>query len=225
VEERLGPVFETHVRDWDVHLERMIDFWSSALLCTGRYSGQPVERHREIGGLDAEHFDRWLALFEKTVRDLCPPREAQAFIVRARRMRQGIAKVLELDDGSGVRIPRDPSVGLTGIDSGTRAPDCVANRTQDIPEGRTRNMETAGNPIIVTTGVCRHCNSVHTARVYHRDYPEVCAEGDTPVQAAVGLIEQLSRTLDYVSDRWRREPVLTAIADVRAFLNRDEHEA
>src|SRR5690349_11000131 len=50
---RLGPVFESHVHDWDAHLARMRDFWSAALLRTGRYSGRPVEAHRPIFGLTA----------------------------------------------------------------------------------------------------------------------------------------------------------------------------
>ncbi len=97
-DDRLGPVFDAHVREWDEHLARMTDFWSAALLRTGRYAGRPVERHREVGGLEPRHFDRWVELFEVTVHDLCPPREAEAFLVRARRMRNAMTKVLELDD-------------------------------------------------------------------------------------------------------------------------------
>jgi hemoglobin len=100
-DDRLGPVFEAHVGDWDTHLARMTDFWSAALLRTGRYSGRPVERHREIDGLSVGHFDRWVELFKETVCDLCPPREAEAFLVRARRMREGMTKVLGLDTGRG----------------------------------------------------------------------------------------------------------------------------
>jgi hemoglobin len=96
---RLGPVFEAHVHDWDVHLARMRDFWSAALLRTGRYSGRPVERHRSVVGIAAGHFDRWIELFEETVRDLCPPGQAEAFLVRARRMRDGMTMVLGLDSG------------------------------------------------------------------------------------------------------------------------------
>jgi hemoglobin len=98
-DERLGPVFEGQVHEWDGHLARMADFWSAALLRTGRYSGRPVERHRSIEGLAGAHFDRWVALFEATVRDLCSPREAEAFLIRARRMREGMTKVLGLDGG------------------------------------------------------------------------------------------------------------------------------
>ena len=74
----------------------MTDFWSAALLRTGRYSGRPVEQHRAIDGLSRGHFDRWIELFEATVRDLCPAREAEAFLVRARRMRDAMTKVLGL---------------------------------------------------------------------------------------------------------------------------------
>jgi hemoglobin len=95
---QLGPVFEEHVDDWAAHLARMNDFWSAALLRTGRYSGRPVEQHRLIGGLAAGHFDRWIELFEETVRDLCPPRPAEAFLFRARRMRDAMVVVLGLDD-------------------------------------------------------------------------------------------------------------------------------
>ena len=76
-DDRLGPVFEPHVHEWDAHLGRMTDFWSAALLRTGRYSGRPVERHRAIAGLAVGHFDRWVELFEATVRDLCPARRGR----------------------------------------------------------------------------------------------------------------------------------------------------
>jgi hypothetical protein len=45
---QLGPVFEARVDDWEAHLSRMTNFWSAALLRTGRYSGRPVEHHRAI---------------------------------------------------------------------------------------------------------------------------------------------------------------------------------
>lgn len=93
----LGPVFDRHVGDWDVHLARMVDFWSAALLRTGRYSGRPVERHREVGGLGRGHFEQWVELFEMTVRDVCAPAQAEAFIVRAYRMREAMSKVLGLN--------------------------------------------------------------------------------------------------------------------------------
>jgi hemoglobin len=98
LDDRLGPVFDRYVHDWDVHLGRMTDFWAAALLRSGRYSGRPVERHRAIEELSGAHFRRWVELFEATARDLCSPRQADAFIVRAQRMREGMTKVLRLND-------------------------------------------------------------------------------------------------------------------------------
>jgi hemoglobin len=94
LDDRIGPIFDALIRDWDEHLARMADFWSAALLRTGRYSGNPLERHRALGGLEAGHFGRWLDLFEATAHDLCPPGHAEAFIVRARRMRAAMTKIL-----------------------------------------------------------------------------------------------------------------------------------
>lgn len=96
-DDELGPVFNHYVQDWDHHLAKMTDFWSAALLKTGRYSGRPVERHRLIVNLSNDHFDRWIALFDATTRDLCQPAEAQAFLVRALRMRDAMTKNLGVD--------------------------------------------------------------------------------------------------------------------------------
>ena len=98
LDQKLGPVFDRHVDDWDAHLARMTDFWAAALLRSGRYSGRPVERHRGIEELSGAHFRRWIELFEATTRDICTPRQADAFINRARRMREGMTKVLRLDN-------------------------------------------------------------------------------------------------------------------------------
>lgn len=97
-DEMLGPIFDRYVQDWDAHLVRMTDFWSAALLRSGRYSGRPVQRHRTIEGLSGDHFRRWVELFEATTRDLCSPRQANAFVVRARLMREGMVKVLRIED-------------------------------------------------------------------------------------------------------------------------------
>jgi hemoglobin len=81
----IGPVFEAAVEDWDEHIAKITDFWSSVMLRTGRYSGHPMRPHL-ILPLTGAHFDRWLDLFEATARETCPPEIAEAFIVRARRI-------------------------------------------------------------------------------------------------------------------------------------------
>jgi hemoglobin len=87
----IGPVFESRIADWEPHLQRMCAFWSSVALMSGRYHGSPMAKHVSLP-VDARHFDRWLALFERTARELCPPAAATHFIDRARR----IAASLEL---------------------------------------------------------------------------------------------------------------------------------
>ena len=79
----------------------MCAFWSSVALMTGRYHGQPMGAHLPLP-IDADHFDRWLALFEEAARELCPPAAAAHFKERARR----IAESLELGvaDESGVLL-------------------------------------------------------------------------------------------------------------------------
>ena len=87
----LAPIFASRISDWEPHLDNMFAFWSSLTLQTGRYHGQPMAKHMRLN-VDARHFDRWLALFAETARDLCPPLAAARFIERARR----VAESLEL---------------------------------------------------------------------------------------------------------------------------------
>jgi len=68
----LAPVFTARIRDWEPHLQRMCAFWSSVALMSGRYHGNPMAKHLPLP-VDAAHFDRWLALFEATAREVCPP--------------------------------------------------------------------------------------------------------------------------------------------------------
>ena len=65
-DEVLGPIFARHVRDWDLHLPKMVDFWSSALRRTARYRGTPMPVHNALPGLDAALFARWLRIFRAT---------------------------------------------------------------------------------------------------------------------------------------------------------------
>jgi hemoglobin len=65
-DEVLGPIFARHVHDWDAHLPKMVDFWSSALRRTARYRGTPMPVHNALPGLDAALFGRWLLLFRAT---------------------------------------------------------------------------------------------------------------------------------------------------------------
>ncbi len=64
------------------HLQRMCAFWSSVALMSGRYHGSPMTKHLPLP-VDATHFDRWLALFEETAREVCLPEAEAHFVERA----------------------------------------------------------------------------------------------------------------------------------------------
>ena len=95
----LGPVFDARIKNWEPHLQRMCQFWSSVALMSGRYHGSPMIKHLPLP-VDAAHFDRWLDLFRQTVRELCPPAAQAHFIERAER----IAESLELGIASHHRV-------------------------------------------------------------------------------------------------------------------------
>lgn len=108
-DELLGPVFDSRIHDWEPHLQRMCSFWSSVVLSSGVYHGQPMRMHLPLP-VDAVHFDRWLALFEQTARDLFDESIAQAFIEPARRIAMslelGIASTHGVLLGKGERFTR-----------------------------------------------------------------------------------------------------------------------
>lgn len=90
----LGPVFAAHITDWQPHLARMVDFWSSVALMTGCYHGSPVARHAGLPVTWA-HFDRWLVLFRETAHEVCPPAGAAHVIARAERIARSLNIAVE----------------------------------------------------------------------------------------------------------------------------------
>jgi len=85
----LGPVFAARIKNWEPHLQQMFAFWSSVALMSGRYHGQPMRKHLPLP-VDGRHFDRWLELFEQTAREICPPKAAEHFLERARRIGESL---------------------------------------------------------------------------------------------------------------------------------------
>lgn len=84
----LGPVFDDAITEsgWPAHLARMCAFWSSVMLTSGRYSGNPVAVHRAVQGITPTLFPRWLELFNFTAESLFPPALAAAFADKASRI-------------------------------------------------------------------------------------------------------------------------------------------
>ncbi len=98
----IGPVFRDRIQAWEPHLQQMFAFWSSVTLMSGRYRGQPMVKHAFLP-IDSRHFDRWLSLFGETVRELCPPAAADAFVDRAHRIAASLELGVAMQDGQMLR--------------------------------------------------------------------------------------------------------------------------
>jgi hemoglobin len=87
----LGPIFDQAIDDWPLHLEKLKAFWSSVMLGTGRYKGQPMVAHvRHEPHMTAENFSRWLALWRQTSDDMLAPEAAAAFQEKADRIAESL---------------------------------------------------------------------------------------------------------------------------------------
>lgn len=95
----LGPIFNNRIDDWEPHLLKMIDFWSSATLKTGKYNGNPMIIHNQIP-IDSRFFDHWLALFAKTAAEICPPGPAEIFKEKAKLIAGSLELGIAINKGS-----------------------------------------------------------------------------------------------------------------------------
>ncbi len=95
LDSEIGPIFNAIVDDWPHHLATLKDFWSTVLLTTGRYKGQPLMTHLQLP-LDPDHFERWLTLFAETATEVLPPAIAATVIEKSQRIAEnfklGIAR-------------------------------------------------------------------------------------------------------------------------------------
>jgi hemoglobin len=91
----LGPVFANAVSDWDEHHRQLVAFWSSVILTTGRYKGNPVAMHaRHHDRLSPGLFDRWLELWRVTTSELMPPDHAADLQEKAARIAESLKLAL-----------------------------------------------------------------------------------------------------------------------------------
>ena len=94
VDPELGPVFEKAISDWGPHLQTMRRFWSSVMLTSGRYKGNPVAAHKRVAGIEFHLFERWLALFDATCRELFDDEIAAEFNTKAKRIAESLQLAL-----------------------------------------------------------------------------------------------------------------------------------
>ena len=88
---QLGPVFNGAIDIWPEHLEKLAAFWSSIVLTSGRYKGQPVPAHmKHRDRITPALFDRWLGLWKRTTDDLMFPDAARALQAKAERIAESL---------------------------------------------------------------------------------------------------------------------------------------
>jgi hemoglobin len=91
----LGPIFDGVARvDWPTHLPHIQRFWSSLLLGTSTYNGQPMRPHLALAQqtpIRPDHFERWLGYFGQTLDECFAGERANEARLRA----QSIAAVMQ----------------------------------------------------------------------------------------------------------------------------------
>jgi len=96
-DEMLGPIFDGAIGDrWDSHLATMRMFWSSVMLGSATYKGNPLAVHLRLPIASPRHFERWLCLWRETAAEVCGD-QAGVFVEKA----ESIARRLILALASG----------------------------------------------------------------------------------------------------------------------------
>jgi hemoglobin len=91
----IGPVFNDAIHDWPEHLEKLVAFWSSVMLTTGRYKGSPMAAHlKHLERLTPAMFERWLELWAETTDAMLGGEKAEALQFKAGRIAESLKLAL-----------------------------------------------------------------------------------------------------------------------------------
>ena len=108
IDPEIGPVFNNAVQNWDAHLALLKDFWSTVLLTTGRYKGNPMMKHLLLmPRIGSEHFERWLSIWKRTTVELFPPATAEVFVRKAESMAERLLETIDRYQASLDQAPLD----------------------------------------------------------------------------------------------------------------------
>lgn len=89
----LGPVFEAELHDhWDAHLERMVDFWCTAMKVSRSFRGNVYGKHMALPRIAPVHLKRWLRLWQAHTQALLAPAQA----AELQSVATGVARVMHL---------------------------------------------------------------------------------------------------------------------------------
>jgi hemoglobin len=72
----IGPIFNSVIKNWQPHLEKMYTFWQTVLLQEHTYYGSPFPPHAKLP-VSAAHFERWLSLWRGTIDSLFEGEKAE----------------------------------------------------------------------------------------------------------------------------------------------------
>ncbi len=94
--ELLGPIFNSHLAadQWPAHLEKLTDFWVTALLGDVCFKGSPSKAHLKVDKnlkhtMSQLHFEKWLEIWFTTIDSLYVGDLAQRAKDASRRMATG----------------------------------------------------------------------------------------------------------------------------------------
>lgn len=91
----LGPIFNAAIHDWPDHIAKLTDFWTSVMLGSGRYKGNPVAAHRQHSErITPELFERWLGIWQRTTSDIMTADAAAALQTKAGRIAESLQLAL-----------------------------------------------------------------------------------------------------------------------------------
>lgn len=91
----IGPVFAGAIDNWPPHLEKLMAFWSSVMLTSGRYKGNPMAAHmKHLAIITPPMFDRWLALWAQVTAETLPAGLAAELQAKAERIAQSLKLAL-----------------------------------------------------------------------------------------------------------------------------------
>ncbi len=95
-DEMIGHVFNNAIDDWDTHLQRLTAFWSSIMLTTGAYKGNPMAAHtKHAAEITPEMFQRWLGLWSETTAEVFSPDIAARLQGKAQNIARSLTMALE----------------------------------------------------------------------------------------------------------------------------------
>ncbi len=93
----LGPIFTSAIPEgeWDSHIEKLTDFWDSAVFGSMTFRGNPARTHVNLDksnkhAITQKHFAVWLENWIQTIDTSWSGSKAEEMKMRARKMSTGL---------------------------------------------------------------------------------------------------------------------------------------